>query len=283
MLLPTAKRFNRPRQPDEHPPEVQGGSNKKVKVDREKGLQIMQVEGKWTEDHIECLCICVDEDSTPTGEQIQGYEELPGRYWVVDRNFNGKPVWRQELPVNEESPNDKQLFVFFSPVNGRSGWFAGADIRCQHDDQPIAWAPDVDGSNVPPVSGWHLPCWSKTASEDIKVKPLTTFLEEQISVLQETLADYTSTFGTIADNGSEKGKGKDKGTGNFYEKGKGKAKGSEKGKKKPSGWMERSAPLIQACLVGDSFGALTIAEELAERHDMKACLERMASSSRKWS
>ena len=99
--MPKAKRFPRPTpvEPAWPPPGVEGNTplTKKVRVDQEQAIAIMERKGVWGEHNVECLCVVVLPDAAPQGtDAIDAYEKVPGKCHKVDASFNGYPVFRQE-------------------------------------------------------------------------------------------------------------------------------------------------------------------------------------------
>ena len=164
--------------------------------------------------------------------------------------------------------------MYHCPINGRQGWYIGPDIRCLHNDESaVAWAATPDETSIlPPLAGWHVPAWSKAPVDDVQVTPLVSFLEGEIAKLSGDIEDMEMFHGTSSSARSNgKGKADD-------DKGKGGKGNKQKGKdRKPSGWMERSCPLIAAILDGDTVEAQQLAETLSVRPDMVAELERHRS------
>jgi hypothetical protein len=303
MFGPVAKRFAR--SPSIEPPAKVEPPKKKVKIDMVLAQTIMERRGVWAEDTLDCLCMMVLDHANPsTSKQKDAYELLPGRYYKIENNYNGYPVFRQEACSDADAPNNRELFIYYSPIQGRTGWFISENISCLHDERSIvAWGAELEHSTLPPVEGWHIPVWGKDGPvDDVICTPLVTFLSHELEESRKELAHleleaYHGAVGADAkgiDKGNSDGadsKGidaipsKDEGD---KSKGKGdKSKG--KGKKQgPSGWMERVAPLL-ILLADENVGsAKALALELSERHDMAACLERLKkrqawnSTSSKW-
>jgi hypothetical protein len=289
MFAPVAKRF--PRSPSIEPPPKVEPPKKKVKVDMVLAQSVMERRGVWAEDTLDCLCMVVLDHAKPiTSKQKDAYELLPGRYYKIENNYNGYPVFRQEACSDDEAPNNRELFMYYSPIQGRTGWFISENIMCLHDEPSIvAWGGAEIGT-LPPVEGWHIPVWGKDGPvTDVICTPLVTFLSHELEEARKELAHleleaYHGAGGADA-KGIDKGKidGADsKGIDAIpskYDEDKSKGKGDKsKGKAKkqgPSGWMERVAPLL-ILLADENIGtAKALALELSERHDMAACLERL--------
>jgi hypothetical protein len=273
-LAPVAKRF--PRSPETKPALDLLVPNKKAKVDIVKAEEIMKRQGEWIEGILDCLCMIVLPTATPAEGNMSAYERIPGRYYKIDMSFNGYPVFRQEQTDDANAPNNQELFCYYCPVNGRAGWFIGADIKCLHQDESqLAWAEALPDSILPPVENWHIPVWAKSPITDVVCSPLKTFLEHEIVELKGELELLKNDKATDVDtdvgkSASSKGDGKGDNKSSKGNKDKGK-----NGQKKPSGWLERTAPLIAMLANGDYEEATSLANELALRYDMAGELVRV--------
>ena len=190
MFGPVAKRFAR--SPSIEPPAKVEPPKKKVKIDMVLATSIMERRGVWAEDTLDSLCMMVLEHANPsTSKQKDAYELLPGRYYKIENNYNGYPVFRQEACSDTDAPNNRQLFIYYSPIQGRTGWFISENISCLHDEPSIvAWGAELGHSALPPVDGWHIPVWGKDGPvNDVICTPLVTFLSHELEESRKELAE----------------------------------------------------------------------------------------------
>ena len=206
-------------------------------------------------------------------------EVIPGKYWRIG-TFGGQPCFRQEA-TGDDAPNNLELFLYWHGKKDVAGWYIATDLNHNGQTELLAWgaervAGDVsafpDKLHVPPLAAEHntevlieaLSAWSDCQYADLK-GAYDAFIGGGVvaELIQAAAADEPEPEADVED--MDKGEGKDSG--------KGKDMGKHP-KKNSSGWLNRSCPLVQACLDKEWDVAFAVAKSLAREPTMRKVLDK---------
>jgi len=109
---------------------------------------------------------------------------VPGLYWLLPVNFNGRSVWKQEVATG---PASGPLLLMYYEAEQDAGWYICSDVletmqAAKVGDVKIyAWC----GDNELPTKA-HVPYWQKKCCKGIKI---TTYIDHLIQVHHEYVQD----------------------------------------------------------------------------------------------
>ena len=110
---------------------------------------------------------------------------LPGTYWLISADCNGKRVWRQE-PT--ESCNNKELFLFFADFGNDVGWYASDTLFTNTVEMKLAkifaYFKMVD--DMPAHA--HVPYWRKKAHDGVQVTGYCAQVTFELSIAYDRIA-----------------------------------------------------------------------------------------------
>jgi len=213
--------------------------------------------GALTEEFLDCIAATVDPElyvqTDMDADTREIIEAIPGRYWKLGNSRHGTPVYRQEYGV---SPNDKELFLMYSPASRYSGWYIADKYYDDAPDRKIfAWADSLN-------SALHVPYWSSQPLVGAALRSQHEYAEHMYVGLQADLEK------AVQDLASQTASAAAPSTGNMPN-----ASGG--------GWFNRALPLVKAILDGDMEEATDLATAYSAIPLMRDGLSRLAAKAAK--
>ena len=116
-------------------------SKKAKRAAREEAAASFQEErGYLRSEYIDCVCIHVGSSACESASQSGDKQlcellmSIPGRYWRIGHFPGDFPVFRQEPPADDTSPNNKELFLFYKlEPAAEQGWYVATSINPPSD------------------------------------------------------------------------------------------------------------------------------------------------------
>jgi hypothetical protein len=205
-------------------------------------------------------------------------EVIPGKYWRIG-TFGGQPCFRQEAASGDGALNNLALFLYWCGKKDVAGWYISTDLKHGGQSELFAWAAErISG----PVSVFpdklHVPALATEPNTEVLIEALSAWSDCQYADLKGAYDAFVG-GGVVAEliqaadepdpeadvEDMDKGHGKDSG------------KGRDTGKhpkKNSSGWLNRSCPLVQACLDKEWDTAFAVAKSLAREPTMRTVLDK---------
>ena len=222
-------------------------------------------------------------------------EVIPGKYWRIG-TFGGQPCFRQEA-AGDDAPNNAQLFLYWHGKKDVAGWYIATDLSHNGQSELLAWGAErVQGAVSVFPDKLHVPALAASPNTEVFIEMISVWSDGQYAELKTTYDDLKNTYEAfigVADSGAgvaavdpsvgmdaevEVGGEPDaEQDPNEDDMGKGKGKDGGKGKsnkKNTSGWLNRSCPLIQACLDKEWDVAFQVAKSLAREPTMRTVLDK---------
>jgi len=140
----------------------------------------------------QALVVVVDDDlaneilASGDKELCYSLSVIPGFYWLVPHNYDGRPVWKQEFPVG---PSTSALVLFFYDGKAEPGWYISDKVwsapKTREADKVKShlWL----GQNESPSHTPHFPFWSKKPTEQVKIMSFVDYMAAEMLKLQSTI------------------------------------------------------------------------------------------------
>ena len=221
-------------------------------------------------------------------------EVIPGKYWRIG-TYGGQPCFRQEA-AGEDAPNNLELFMYWCGKKDVAGWYIATDLNHNGQTELLAWGAErVAGAVSVFPDKLHVPALAASPNTEVLIEMISSWSDGQYAELKTTYEDLKGTYEAFiggADGGGEVVGGEplvemaaDAGSAEpdaeldppDDDMGKGKGKDGGKGKhnkKNSSGWLNRSCPLVQACLDKEWDLAFQVAKSLAREPTMRTVLDK---------
>jgi len=213
--------------------------------------------GALTEEFLDCIAVTVDADvyvqTDLDDANREIIEAIPGRYWKLGVSRHGTPVYRQEYGT---APNDKELFLLYSPAVRYRGWYIADKYYDDAPDRKIfAWADTLH-------SAVHVPYWSSEPLVGAALRSQHEYAEHMYVGLQADLDKAVHDLASLPASAAAPS------TGNIPN-----ASGG--------GWFNRALPLVKAILDGDIDEATDLATKYSAIPLMQDGLNRLAAKAAK--